>query len=512
MKTTSFCLLFAVLLTSCSTYRKTTATDDGRLSINFVQINDVYEIAPLGGGKEGGMARITTIKNKYLQQNPNTFLVIAGDFLSPSVYNSLKYQGEYIRGRQMVEVMNAAGMDLAILGNHELDLKESELQQRINESKFQWIASNAFHKKGDSAVPFSREVAGKATDPFPQTYIKELSDADGTRAKIGFIALTLPFTKASYVQYEDPLTTAKKLYTQLKDSVDAVVAITHQAMEDDEILAKEIPGLALIIGGHEHDQRFKKIGNIYITKALANAKSAYILQLAINKRKNKVKVDPRLEPINEQVTLDSGTNTVVQKWLTIANESFASLGFDATKTVIVNGDPLEGRETEVRSHSTNLSKLIVSSMQNAAPDADVVLMNAGSIRVDDILPMPVTQYDIIRTLPFGGGIKKVDMKGSLLVRVVGAGIKNRGTGGFLQHNENLVFDSSANQWFLNKVAIDTTKTYRVALSEFLLTGGEANLGFLTSGNAEIVKVYEETPLTSDIRKAVIGYVMRQASN
>jgi len=137
---------------SCTATRKTGSKDDGKIDVTFVQINDVYEIAPLSGGKEGGMARVATIKKKYQQKNPNTFLVIAGDFVSPSVYNSLQYQGKTIRGKQMIESMNAAGMDLAIFGNHEFDIKENELQDRINESNFQWISSNAFHKTSSGIV------------------------------------------------------------------------------------------------------------------------------------------------------------------------------------------------------------------------------------------------------------------------------------------------------------------------------------------------------------------------
>src|SRR5205085_4546463 len=123
----------------------------------------------------------------------------------------------------------------------------------------------------------------------------------------------------------DPMGAAKEAYNQLKDSVDAVIAITHQAIDDDERLAKEIPGLAAIIGGHEHDQRFKKIGKIYITKALANARSAYVIHLHINKKKHRLKVEPRLEMINENIALDSVTNAVVNKWTAIADENYSSL-------------------------------------------------------------------------------------------------------------------------------------------------------------------------------------------
>lgn len=492
---------------SCTSTRKAGSNkDDGKISVNFVQINDVYEIAPLSGGKEGGMARVATLKKKYLQKNPNTFLVIAGDFVSPSVYNSLQYEGKPIRGKQMIEAMNAAGMDFAIFGNHEFDIKENELQDRINESNFQWISSNAFHKTKSAIVPFTYR-----NTTIPKTYVLNVRDADGTTAKIGFIGVVLPFNKADYVSYTDALSSAKEMYNQLKDSVDAVVAITHQSIQEDEVLAKEVPGLAAIIGGHEHDQRFEKVRNIYITKALANAKSAYVINLQINKKKHKIKVTPKLEEINESVAIDSTTNAVVQKWQDIAEKNYASLGFDAKKVLITNGALLDGRESEIRSHPTNLTQLIAAAIAHAVPTADVVLMNSGSVRVDDVLQPPITEYDILRTLPFGGGIREVDMKGSLLVRVLEQGKKNIGTGGFLVHNDNLV--NTNDQWFLNNTLIDPSKVYHVALTDFLLTGKEANLDYLNPTNADIVKVYDAATSVndprSDIRLAVVRYLEKK---
>jgi 2',3'-cyclic-nucleotide 2'-phosphodiesterase (5'-nucleotidase family) len=75
------------------------------------------------------------------------------------VYNSLQFNGKAIRGRQMVEALNAAGLDFAIFGNHEFDIREAELQERLNESHFQWISTNSFHKKGtgtDTLCPSRR--------------------------------------------------------------------------------------------------------------------------------------------------------------------------------------------------------------------------------------------------------------------------------------------------------------------------------------------------------------------
>jgi 2',3'-cyclic-nucleotide 2'-phosphodiesterase (5'-nucleotidase family) len=495
-----------IIFSSCSSTKKATSKDDGKIDVTFIQINDVYEIAPLSGGKEGGMARVATLKKKYQQKNPNTFLVISGDFVSPSVYNSLQYEGKAIRGKQMIEAMNAAGMNFACFGNHEFDIKENEIQERINESNFQWISSNAFHKTSSGIAPFAYR-----NTTIPKTFVLNVRDADGTTAKIGFIAVVLPFNKAEYVSYTIALDAAKEMYNKIKDSVDAVVAITHQSMQEDEILAKEIPGLAAILGGHEHDQRFEKVGNIYITKAMANAKTAYVVNLNINKKKNQIKVTPKLERINETIAIDSATNAVVEKWQNIAEKNYSSLGFDAKKVLISDGEPLDGRESEIRTHPTNLTKLIVSSIANAVPKADIVIMNSGSIRVDDILQAPITEYDILRTLPFGGSIREADMKGSLLIKVLEQGKKNIGIGGYLVYNENLV--NTNDKWLLNNISIDAAKTYHVAITEFLLTGKEANLDFLNPTNIDIVKVYDAATAIndprSDVRLAVVKYLEKK---
>ncbi len=78
------------------------AENDGIIDVIFLQMNDVYEIAPLQGGKVGGLARVASLYQQLKDENPNTLFVLSGDFLSPSLLGTLKYQGQRIKGRQMV--------------------------------------------------------------------------------------------------------------------------------------------------------------------------------------------------------------------------------------------------------------------------------------------------------------------------------------------------------------------------------------------------------------------------
>lgn len=481
--------------------------DDGKIEIVFIQVNDVYEISPVAGGKEGGMARVATLKKQYQANNPNTFLVMAGDFVSPSVYNSMEYGGKKIKGTQMIDAMNAAGTDIACFGNHEFDLKEDELQERINESGFVWVASNVMHKYGDTIEPFKRNSI-RSIPSFPETLIMTVADRNGTKAKIGFIGLTIPSNPAEYVSYKDPLATAIQCYNKIKDSVDAVVAITHQALEDDIKLALQLPKLALIMGGHEHGMEFEKIGKVYITKAHANARSAFVIKMDINKKNKKVEVEPVLKKMDESVPIDSGANFIVQKWAKIAAESYSTLGFNANRIVIAEGDVLDGRETETRTSATGLTRMIGRAMAYACDSADLCIFNSGSIRLDDVLVPPVSEYDIIRTLPFGGGIREVLMRGSLLIRILDAGRRNRGSGGFLQTMPTM-YDAGSS-FLLNNSPIGSHKTYRVALTDFLLSGREVNLAFLNESNKDIIKVFPAATSKNDpkidIRLAVINFL------
>ena len=498
------CIFLCTLFFSCRT--KVPQGDDGKISLTLVLVNDVYEIAPLEGGKSGGMARVATLKKQTLQQNKNTLLLMAGDFVSPSVYGSLTYEGKRIRGRQMIDAMNAAGFDIVGFGNHEFDIPEKDLQDRIDESNFTWISANAFHKKKGFVEPFQKTTTKES---FPKYYFKTISDDDGTIARIGFISVVLPSNPAEYVSYTDPVSTAIETYNLIKDSCDATIAITHMTIEDDIKLAKALPGLAMILGGHEHDMKFEKIKRVYIAKAQANAKSAYVTTLHINKKRSKIFTEkPKLVSLDEKITLDSITNLTVQKWVKIANDNYAASGFDAAAVIPYNGEPLEGREGYTRRGSTNLTKLITDAMLFAAPQAEAAIFNSGSIRVDDILYPPITQYDILRTLPFGGGLRELDIKGDLLIKVLEAGLTNRGSGGWLQFgNINM---SKEHSWMINNLPIDSVKTYKIVVPDFLITGKETNLGFFNEQNTGVIKMYPAQTSVghpqSDVRLAIIKYL------
>ena len=213
--------LFIVFLFSCQTVKKvgntatgiSTTKDDHLIKFTFLQVNDVYEISPMEGGKVAGMARVATLNRQLQKENPNTFFVLAGDFLNPSLYGTIKVDGETVSGRQIVEVMNTAGVDLVAFGNHEFDLKEEQLQDRINLSDFNWIGTNVLQNRVDSMPPFSSTRKANYVAPFyqekggvkhaiPETHIWKIKDPDGTELSIGIFSATINSNQKDYVAYQ----------------------------------------------------------------------------------------------------------------------------------------------------------------------------------------------------------------------------------------------------------------------------------------------------------------------
>ena len=477
--------------------------EDGKIDFTFLQVNDVYEIAPIQGGKFGGMARVATVHQQLLQENKNTLLLMAGDFLNPSLLGTVKYNGERIRGKQMIETMNAMNFDLVAFGNHEFDLGSKDLQKRLNESNFNWISANVLYKQGDSTSLFFKEKADKK-EAVNTTYIKEFTDADGTKINVGFISVCVPSNPKSYVAYTDVFEAAKRSYNELKDKVDVVFGLTHLKVSQDKKILEMLPDIPLIMGGHEHTNMMVPVGESFVAKADANAKTAYIHRISFDIKTKKATVTSELKEIDETIIADAKVGVVVNKWQTILNTKIKDIIPNPAAVIYTTKVPLDARDTPIRSIQTNMGNLITKAMSFAYDDeVDCALVNGGSIRIDDQLAGNISAVDIFRVLPYGGAILKVKIKGSLLKKVLDYGVKSAGTGAYLQRYNAVLTNK---KWLISGNAIQPQKTYTVAFSDYLLKGFD--IPFLSEKNKEVLSIYNPTTTETafDIRKAVILYL------
>lgn len=455
---------------------------------NLIQINDVYEITPVSG--EGGMAKLATILNAYRTWNPNTYLVLAGDFFSPSALGTAKVNGERLAGQQMVAILNLLPLTLATFGNHEFDVTEGQFKKRLDESTFGWISSNTLSAQ-DQLFP---KVA--------ENRIQVIGD--GTKkVRVGYFGLTIPSNPKPYVKYTDVMATAEKQVRALRPNVDVLIAITHLAYEDDLKLAKAFPEIDMIIGGHEHEHHRIEIASLAgIYKADANARTVYVHEFVFDPVKRSLGRRSHLERLTADVPEDPAVKSEVDKWVQIAYDGFRKDGFNPDARVADVPIALDGSEASVRNRPTALTDLIARGMLSAAPGAQAAIFNGGSIRIDDVIqPGVLTEYDVIRILPFGGKIVSIEISGAFLEKILIQGVANKGQGGYLQ-TANIERDGSG--WKVNGSPLDPAKNYVVAISDFLLTGNEQNLGFLKRDAPEI-KVLKEH---DDIRNATIAHLKK----
>ncbi|MBL7815900.1 MAG: bifunctional metallophosphatase/5'-nucleotidase [Saprospiraceae bacterium] len=515
MRTLTVLSLILVMISACSTSKISQTTygkADGKVEWIFLQLNDVYEISPTENGKAGGMARVAALRQKLLNENPNTYTVLAGDFLSPSVIGTLKYEGKSIKGRQMVDVMNATGVNLVCFGNHEFDLDYVDLQARMDESKFEWISSNAFHKEGENIEPFHRTGS---TDFFDEYKIITIKDGNsGESCKLGMWSVVLDANKKDYIHYSDLFERSQNIIDSvLKKQTDVVVGLTHVAIETDKELAKQNPSVSLIMGGHEHNNMRHVVGKTVITKADANAKTAYVHRCSYSLKTKQVTISSELVKIDDKMADEPTVASVVKKWEDISQAAFEKQGFQPNEVIADVSEALDGREASIRLTQTNLGAAIAKSLsESAKKPVDCSFFNSGSIRIDDQVQGKITQADIVRVMPFGGKVVEFDIKGSELRKVLLAGLLSKGRGGYLQWDK-ISYDDASKTLKINGQPLDESKTYHCATNDFLLSGRETNFDFFNEKNPAISNIDKPTDPNdprSDVRKAFINYLKKQS--
>ena len=109
-------------------------------TVTFLHLNDVYEISPKEG--RGGFAPLMTMLKQERATAPDAITTLGGDLIGSSMMSGIT------KGTQMIELMNAIGLDVAVVGNHEFDFGAEVLKQRAGESKFPWLGTNVQGEDG----------------------------------------------------------------------------------------------------------------------------------------------------------------------------------------------------------------------------------------------------------------------------------------------------------------------------------------------------------------------------
>ncbi|CAF1077333.1 unnamed protein product, partial [Rotaria sordida] len=419
----------------------------------FLQMNDVYELIPLSGGRKGGLARVATIRQLLLQENPHTITILSGDVVSPSALGNSIVNGSMLNGKQMIATLNVLGLDYATLGNHEFDLREEILRLRLNESRFEWISSNVYEI--NSTKPFHNVI--------PYKIITILN------IKILLIGLTIDDnmgqTSTTYVnitsQHNLPQFTAhyiKYLRYNLNLTWDVLIVLTHLNMHNDIEIVEYNPDIDVLMGGHEHENYYLKRGSKYtpIYKADDNAFTVFIHRFAYQPKTKQLLIFSKLTQVSQRFSEEPETAKVANYFYQAGLQAYRDDGYipESIICVLPVGLNFDGRSAVIRAQQTHLTTALCNAMMDAT-NTTICVFNAGAIRVDDQLMGIITQYDVLRCLPFSANLISLRVNGTTLVKVLNRGLMMVNTGMFISY-AGVEYDSREEKWYLqqNRQLID----------------------------------------------------------
>jgi 5'-nucleotidase len=468
-----------------STIMKTSPSQSAPpVHITLLQLNDVYQIAPVDGGKRGGLARVAALVKTIKAENPNTFLVLGGDTLSPSLASNM------FQGAQMIAVWNSLGLDVAVLGNHEFDFGDDILITRIKESHFPWIAANVIDSK-----------TGKSFNNLPPYLVKTVDDV-----QIGFLGLLTPDTVYSShpgptVTFQDPAQTACTMLGRMqREGVDVVVGLTHLPMNEDQRVARQQPlKLALILGGHEHTFLQSAAGGTPILKMGSDARTLGRVDLYVDADSHLLQnMDWQAIPITDTLPEDPDVADVVKSY---ESKIDSALGSVIGQSTVV----LDARQETNRREETNLGDFIADAYRQNL-DADVALMNGGGIRSNTTYaPGPLTRRDILSMMPFSNPSVKLSVSGAILKAALENGVSRLGAeeAGRFPQVSGLRFTYDGRKPAGSRVVsltvdskpVNPAQHYTMATTTFLQGGGD---DYAMLKDAKVILSSEETPIDNDI--------------
>jgi 5'-nucleotidase len=443
-----------------------------RAAVTILQINDVYSTTPIDD--RGGLARVATIKSTLAREGRTPFLVLAGDFLSPSVASSV------FKGEQMIAALNAAGLDMATLGNHEFDFGDDVLIQRMKEAKWEWLVANVVDRQTGKPI-------GGAS-PFALRTFNGL--------KVGFIGLCLTTSeisrdKLTHTRLIDPFVAAARYVPQMKrQGAQVIVALTHLTFADDRRLVQRFRDIDIVIGGHEHYPITAIEGHALISKAGSEAEWVARIDLAppdpreaLRMTRPEAAAVPRpsvqrffeLMPMTSEIADDPATARVVDEYQ-------ARLSTQLDTVVAELGVPLDARSVRLRASEQAIGNLFADAMR-ADVNAEAALTNSGGIRGDRIYPAgPLTRRTLLAMHPFGNVVCKVELPGTVLLQALNNGVaKFPAAAGQFPQVSGLTFTIDADAPVgsrvrdvkINGEPIEPARHYTLAVPDYMLKGGDS---------------------------------------
>ncbi len=452
-----------------------------------------------------GIGAVAQLKKDYQQQGYDVLLMDAGDYLQGSSF------ANFTQGESVVEVMNAAGYDVAALGNHEFDYGSDVLEKRISEMNFPAVAAN-----------ITVDATG---EPFiQQNAVFTLSD--GT--KVGVFGLDTPSTATTsapkntagltFAQGEELYAAAQAQIDELKgQDCSIIVCVGHlgeEASNEGNNAANVVAntsGLTVMIDGHDHLVENQTVKDKEGNDVLIAETGYYLKNIGVLTYENGQFTDSLVE-----VGTYTGSDPELEKMVA---EETAEIEATMQEVVAVTDFELYGEAAPGnRTQETTMGDLASDAMywqvtQAAGSAPDAVVLNGGAIRAS-IKAGEIKLLDIHNVFPFNNQLCTVEVTGAQLLEALEAATQSSPDpmGAFPQvYGIKYTLDTTVpyekgelypgttyyapaapgTRITIHEVAgkdFDPEATYTIATNEFVATGGDTYYCFAEAGATTMVYV------------------------
>ncbi len=506
-------LPLALLLAAC-------ATPPARppLHLTILHTNDHHgRFWPNADGEYGLAARKTVIdrvRAEVAAAGGHTLLLDGGDV------NTGVPESDMLDAEPDFKGMALLGYDAMAVGNHEFDKPLAVLARQRQWAGFPLLSANIYQGAERMFEPFRIferggyriAVLGLTTDDTPKMVLPD--HVQGLR-------------------FRKPADEAAQLVPQLRAQADMVIAATHMGhfpngihginAPGDVEMARQVPGLDLIVGGHSQNPVCMLAENIRDTAyrpgepcAPDRQNGAWIVQahewgkyvgradfVIDAERVNLVKY--QLIPVNLKLTGADGKKALVGEAipedpaLRSMLLPFHNVGQERLLVPVGETDGVfDGDRARVRAQPTALGTLIARAMQQRT-GADLAVMNSGGVR--DSLPAGrITYRDVLKVQPFALAVVVLTLTGAELLDWLAAAARmTPGSGGYPQTDglQWTVANGALLEARVGGQPIDRGRSYRLAINNFTAIGGDGypkmagHPGYVNTGlhDAEVLRAY-----------------------
>ncbi len=459
--------------------------------------NDVH-------GAIAGYANMAALAAEYEAQGAQVIVADAGDFSQGQVYVSSN------KGLNAVTMMNAAGYDIATIGNHEFDYGYAQLVENLKEAKFDVVCCNVLDEDGNSVFEGSKIIT-----------VGDL--------KVGFIGVNTPEsqTKANpalikgltWLAGEDMTKAVQAEADKLQGEADVVVVLAHLGVDSESAPNRStdmwagLTGVDFVIDGHSHT--VMTAGDNGEPIQSTGTAFANIGVVVIDNAEKKI-VSNELVALSKESAADETVAAAAKSIIDKINDEMGAAF--AKNEVNLNGDRSYSAKTGLygnRDGETNLGDLITDSMvwtikKTGGVTVDdkhiVAVTNGGGIRAA-IAAGDISKKDVNTVLPFGNTIAVVYITGAELLEALEASTYCSPVstiGGFPQVSgidytidTSKAYDANEDAYpgstyygpktinrvtinSINGEAFDAEATYAVITNNFLAAGGDTYYAFASA--------------------------------